>query len=431
MAKQNMDENTGGAESLSVRKPDSGKRPQLWTRGFTMSFLALSLISLCNYMFYSTIPMYAKLLVDNATLIGYTTGVYSLFSLAAHLVSGSLSDRYGYRTFSLAGLLLCAIGCGGYLISGSMPVLLLFRAVHGCGFGMFTTSCTAGSIGYIPRSRRAKGISYLSLYSTLSQALGPYLALSIVSDGSKRGQFAALFATSVGVVACAAVLYWFAVRNSSSSRSETDPVHAPSSGHSTLHAAEFLLCILPALIMLVLCLAQSSVISYLALYAEETGVVGIGLFFTVASVFIFIGRAAVSRIGEKVNTYFLLLPACATAALSLLGLALASSRIPMIALAVPYGFSFGMAGPLVNLMLINNLPDHLHGTATSFFHASLDIGIGLGSIVMGLIGGRFGYRQAIFAGSFIASAAFLIVLIHLMLTMRKNPQHAHPSTPQI
>lgn len=395
-------------------------KDKILIRTFVTMMLSASLVSLCNYFFYSTMPIYAKTIGASAALVGVVTGVYTISSFLTRTFIGSICDKYGRFIMLLIGAGVCVLGCFGYLFSVNILILLLARSVHGIGFGFHTTAGSTAAIDSLPASRRMEGIGYYSLNSTLASAIGPGIALFVI--GRQDLGFRALFLIAAAVMVVTFLLDVSVRKN----------IRAADKGIIQRNTAKdkpkaFLgfekKAVPPSLIMLLLCFAQSSVISFLAVYANERNMGNIGLFFTIASVAIFFSRFFVGKIGDRWGIQYTLIPCILLSSASLFLIALFPVNWVILCVAVLYGLGFGAAGPIVNTMVIELCDESHRSAANSMYFASLDIGLGVGSSVLGALAVLLGLQLTIFCAGLIALSS---ILIYVFAIAKKLPTRLKP-----
>jgi MFS family permease len=103
---------------------------------------------------------------STATLTG-VFAVYALVLLVTLLVFGSVSDEFGRRDTTVAGLAAFAAACGVFLIADGVGPLLVARALQGVAVGLAT-----GALGATLLELQPEGSWLAPLVSIAAPALG-------------------------------------------------------------------------------------------------------------------------------------------------------------------------------------------------------------------------------------------------------------------
>ena len=159
-------------------------------------------------------------------------------------------------------------------------------------------------------------------------------------------------------------------------------------------------------------LTYGSVITFLPLFAARRGIKGVGFFFTAYALAIIGVQALAGRLSDRVGRRMVAVPAMICMGLTFFALAHAQSTPWLAAVAVAYGLSFGGARTTLDASIADSVPPALRGTAMGIDYASFDLGIGLGSLLLGLVAEAQGYGNmySLVGGICLAGAAMLFVL---------------------
>jgi len=120
-----------------------------------------------------TIPLYISTLTQSYEQIGIVMGSFAIGLLIFRPYLGRLSDRRGRVYTMRVGLIVAAIIPLCYAILPSIPLLILFRAVHGISIAAFASSYSALVADLAPIEKRGEIIGYMSLVNPLGLAFGP------------------------------------------------------------------------------------------------------------------------------------------------------------------------------------------------------------------------------------------------------------------
>ena len=173
-------------------------KERLLSKDYILIILAALGTSLCNFFFFTALPLYAEKISGSDVYGGLMLTVYALAALAARPVTGIFADKFGRSRLLIASALVCAGCCALYGLTTAIILLLGIRVINGLGFGIHSTTAGAVVADVVPRSRMSEGIGYFSMYATLSTAIGPFIALKIIGDG-KMSSFQTLFFLASGL----------------------------------------------------------------------------------------------------------------------------------------------------------------------------------------------------------------------------------------
>lgn len=150
----------------------------------------------------------------------YNIGVASLL-----LVSGWFSDRYGWRRFFIAGLLVFAVGS---LLAGLAPnvtVLIMARVVQAMGGALQYPAGLALVLSAFPPGRQQMAIGIWGGVGGLAAALGPSLGALLVDAFGWRAIF--LVNVPVALLGALGCLRWLAPDRASDTTDRVDLISVP------------------------------------------------------------------------------------------------------------------------------------------------------------------------------------------------------------
>ena len=166
-------------------------------------------------------------------------------------------------------------------------------------------------------------------------------------------------------------------------------------------------------------LTYGSLMTFLPLFGVERGIANVGLFFTAYGIMNATGRIPLGRLSDRVGRKKVIVPAILVVALAVGGLNVTSSVGPLIIMACAYGLGYGGAWTALMALVVDEAPLEVRGTALGVLYACLDLGIGLGGVVMGPVAGTVGYGGMYLLLGLIALAG---VAVFVGLMGREPPQ---------
>jgi len=168
--------------------------------------------------------------------------------------------------------------------------------------------------------------------------------------------------------------------------------------------------------------ANAGITTFVPLFAESLQASS-GAFFIVYAATLALSRPLAGRLSDRYHETAIVLPALLITILALVVLSLATGLAGMLAAAVLYGIGFGSAHPVLHAATIRLARPDRKGVANATFITAIDLGIGLGAILLGWIVQLTGYR-----GLFLVSAASVAVCLVVFLFVRRTLVAApHPA----
>ena len=410
-------------------KPDS-KQEKLWQKDYIFIITAACGIAFTTHFFLSTLPIYAQKISNTNAYSGFMTGAYTLTALAVRPISGVMMDKMGRVKFLIFGALICSITCFSYYFAGSIIFLIFLRMLNGVGFGIHSTAAGAVAADVIPKSRMMEGMGYFYVYATIAFAIAPGISLSIIGEGQIE-KFKLLFILASLVALLSMVLdsritYEGRRKKSPESKDRKEDENVDNAAFNNIPDLRQLpntflgfeyAVFLPAFIVFLIYLGQSSVLSFLALYALEFKIGNVGLFYTFLAIGMFITRLVTGKIGDKHGPNIVIIPTLSILMLSYLLIPFIHSWIMLLLMAFPIGFTIGTVFPMLNALIINRCSPYRRGTASAAFFSAVDLGVGIGSIFFGFIITVFTYTY-MFWGSF--AFTFLSLIIYIFGIAKKR-----------
>ena len=384
-------------------------KEKIWTRDFTFLMIGLLLISCANYFFASSIAVYAKLISSSGVYAGLLTSSFYFGSVAMRLVNGTLVQKYGARRLMLIGAVLCFSACLAHNFAGTILVLVIFRIIHGIGYSVFSTASGTAASYIVPPKRIAEGMGYYTIGNVLAMALGPAIALSIVSEES-RVQFHQLFCIAAVICGVAVVLVLLMKPNGTArpaigekSGAASDAADLP---RTFLGFEKGVL--LPTLISFMMSFSYAPVIVYLTAYGLTKGWKNVGFAFTMYAAGLLSSRLIAGKISDRRGADYVMYPAYIMGITALVMIARCPNEPCLYAAMVILGLCVGGYNPQINVFCISRCSEERRGTATAAFNGACDLGLALGSTISGILTSIIGYRGVYFIGAAVCFTAMLI-----------------------
>ncbi len=333
----------------------------------TLFFFALQVLT-------PILPLYALDIGENEAAWGLATTVIAAVAASFRLAGGSLSDRIGRRGVMLSGALANLLGGIVLLFTNNFAGLLVSRAVHGLGIGLFTTAYKALIVDFAPEGKQgeAVGIGNLTfgIAMIFSTPLGEWLY-------QQYGYDQVFYVGIVLALGCAIVVGLIGMGEQK------------KTGQSMLTSAKEVLPRRTTQIgiwgMAGIAITFTAILTFLPLLAELRSLTGVGLALSIYSLMQVIGQPIGGRLGDRIGWRFVIIPSFLIAALGVYFLLIADQTGLIVIGSGLVGLGASIARVGLDVIVMDGAPRDLRGTAAGLEYAGLDIWNGLFSWVMGII----------------------------------------------
>lgn len=365
-------------------------------------YMAINLLAFifffADYILTTTIPLYALEIGGNASTAGAFMFVISLTALIVRPIMGNLMDVKTRRLVLIIGTIALAIAAFFYGLVASISLILVLAIFHGLSTSSLTTSGPTVVADVTPASRLAEGVSMYGIATNLTIAVGPIAALYLIQTFN----YSVTFNVAFGFVLLSIMLVFLINYEKKGQKFVKEQINTKNK--INLNTLFEKTALKPSLYQIFLAFGMSAIMTFIPIYGQSRGIDQIGLFFT----FYAASAVIISFItGNLVQTYgirkiFML--GLIMQLMAFLFLAFAYSLPLIIAAATLYGFGSGSSLAIVSIIAMESVAPDRRGAANATIFAAMDIGIALGSIVLGFISTKFG-----FTATFILTAVMMLI----------------------
>ena len=334
-------------------------------------------------MLIPTLPLLAESIGCTPSQIGLVVGSFTISALLIRPFTSRLMYVMDKKIILFVGVLICMLATGSYIFSGSLLTLLLFRLAHGLGFGIASTYYATLASEQLPRNQLGEGMGYFGVGETICISVGPMIGIGILN---KFG-FSGLFTTGALILLLAALTIL---------ETKRQPDKEVASIKNKCHQTPLKLIeknVLPqCFLILLIGIVVSGVMSYLSLFAKQQGITNVSWFFFIAAITGIFIRVISGKIFDRKGPIYVLVPSGLGLIIAMILIAHTQSELQLNFSAVFYGIAFGAIFPAVQAWVINMVEIESREAAMSSFLNFFDIGIGGGSLLLGLIAEATSYK---------------------------------------
>ncbi len=376
---------------------------KILTKNFCCIFLALFLASNIMYMLMSTMSEYTTAFGASTMIAGTVTGIYTIGGIFSRIYAGSGAQRWGWRRFAIAFMLLHLASCVCYFAVDNVAVLLLVRFIHGLAFGGAANIILTIGMSILPKSRYGEASGYLMLAPTLAIASGPYAGAYVYDTFGPTGCFIMTVCFSVFMLLfiLAMDLKDIDPGSQKTKRGETGAVGLNKIFE--VKAVPISFC------MFLFAFGYVAVMSFYRLYSVETKLTTeFSYFFLMYAVVLLCSRPAAGKIQDRYGDNVIIYPGIIVQALGLFLIAWKPCMLTIVLCAIGCALGYGTLNSCCNSIACRQASNERRSYAVSTFWAFCDAGMGIGPAVLGAITGMAGYTVMYYAASFVTIAALPI-----------------------
>ncbi|WP_244977592.1 MFS transporter [Eggerthella guodeyinii] len=396
------------------------------------------LVMLNYYGLMVVVADYAMKTYDAAaSTAGLAASIFVIGALIARLFSGRIMDRVGRKRLLIIGAVLEVAFSALYLVGVGLWLLFVVRLLHGIAFGMCSTSIGTIVTALVPDNRKGEGVGYYMLSVTLGAAIGPFLGMFLTQNAG----FQTLFIVTAAV-AGACLLAATQVRVPKTpvpSERVAQKANDIARGERTERAGGFRVprprianyletSVVPiSAVCALLFFCYSSLLAFLTPFAAESGLEApASFFFVVYAIATFVTRPFTGKLFDRKGDRAVMIPAFIAFIFGMGLLATVYRPAAMLIAAALLGFGVGTIQASGLALAVRIAPDDRLSLANSTFYILLDIGVGVGPLLLGIVQPVWGYRGLFEAMSFVAIVALAAYLVvsRRKGTMRRKLEEA-------
>ena len=386
------------------------QQDSIWSKPFVTLIGCGFLLFLNLQMVIMILPAYLKQSFSTSDMnIGVITGAFALAAIGARLYIGRPAIQPYTTRWLIIGFLITAAATTGAIYAISFTSMLLIRVIYGIGFGITSTLLPTLASHYIPSYKMGEGMGIFGFSNTLGLCLGPVAGMLVTEQYGFH---------VCCIVACALLLpallisIIFPYRATTIAKELTKQQSAQSAVNRYFSRA----LLLPVGMNILLSITYSGLVAFIVLFGAQRSIEGAALFFLIQSLMVLLIRPFSGQWFDKYGPAVVLVPGGSLVLLGLLLLSVAHSSVWLFSSSVLYGCGYGFIQPSLQAWMIKKVPIQERGIASSMFFNSIDIGVLVGSIVLGVLAAQFGY-----AGMYqLSSLAMMFFLVGALVAWRKQ-----------
>jgi MFS family permease len=381
---------------------------RLWTKDFIGISLSNFFLFMTFYFLLVSLPILViQQFASSKTEAGLITTVFLFSAILIRPIAGYAIERLGYKKILITSLIIFLTSSTLYFFAETMVTLLVVRFLHGIGFGIATTAAGGIVATIIPKSRSGEGMGYFIMSANMAMVLGPFIGLTAIQHGDPK----LLFSISV-VCSLLALITGLMIRFP-----EINVLRTAQSGFRFQNF--FVTAAIPiAIVGAFFAIVYSGILSFVSVYAKEIGLMEVSsFFFVVYAVVLLLSRPFTGKWFDLYGPNVIIYPAIIVFAIGMYILSGSHTSIGFLVAAALIGIGYGTIFPSLQTIAIQKVVPSKRGMATATFLSIFDIGIGLGSFLVGMIVAEVGFRSF-----YLNSSIYIVagIVVYFVLHSRKQ-----------
>ena len=369
-------------EAMNTTAPDQPQERQgpvsIWNMAFISLFFANMIFNMGLNMSNALMAVFADSLGAPATAVGTVVSAYALSAMMFRFVSAPVIDTYNRKYIVVFAALIMSLAFFGFSISNTVPSLIVFRLLQGCGMAFGNACCLTMVAEMLPKDKYGSGIGYYSLAQVIATAIGPSIGLWL----SGWFGYHRMYTITAVIMLLAAVL-------ASQIRLPYTRTKKLKITLNNIIAKEALL---PSTTLFLMVTGSVATNAFLVIFARNQGVdAGIGLYYTVSALTMLVSRPLIGKLNEKYGPVVVSIPAIFSNVVAFFIISFSTTLFGFLLAAFVSSFGMGACQPAMQALSMKTVTNDRRGAASCTNFIGMDLGTLVGPVIAGAIVQSLGY----------------------------------------
>ena len=373
-------------EKITVQTSAWEPPKTIWNPMFLSIFFANMALNMGQQMSNSLLSLYAKSLGSPADQIGQLMSMFAVTALIFRFISGPAMNAFNRRKLVGMAMSFMATAYLGFSFAPkiapvvgleAITVLKCFRLLQGVGNAFGSACCLTIVSDTLPKDKFTTGMGYYSVAQVVAQAIGPTIGVSL------RDLFG--YNTTYIIIFCVMCVAIFTSTRVKLAPRKVVPFNLKL---NNIIAKEALI---PAAITFLVAMGFTSINAFMLVYAEERGIQGGSLFFTVYALTLLATRPMIGKLTDRYGFVKVAVPSVFMTACSLALIGISTNVVMLLFAAFVNAFGYGAVQPMLQSLCMKAVPTERRGSASGTNYIGMDSATIIGPMVCGVVADTFGY----------------------------------------
>lgn len=344
---------------------------KIWNKKFILLFITNLLMMAAFYASVPILPIYCQQIGITGSRIGVVLTAMSVTTVLFRPFAGYILDNFNrYHVYMLFLALFC-LPFLGFAAFGTYAVLVLLRLYMGVVYSVCGSATTTLAGDVLPSDKVREGVNRFALTISLGMAAGPYIGIQVQNHMSSRASFIVLFILTAIALVCVSFCR----------------ISYPKVKRKKFVLSEaFYRPALPFMFnMMFIMIPFGAVIAYSSIFAQEKGLSAVVPYFYVFLVAgMLISKFSTQKMIDAGKHRILVVVSLVVILLTMVSYFFIETPVHLLLAGLLLGLGYGILQPLFQSFVTGTTPAPKRGTANATYLLSYDIGIGIGSFLMGM-----------------------------------------------
>ncbi|MEL3972535.1 MFS transporter [Rossellomorea oryzaecorticis] len=381
----------------------------IWTKPFLMAVSNNFFVFLVFYSLLTILPVYViNALQGSEAQAGLVTTVFLISAIIVRPFSGKIIDMIGKKKTLVISVFFFGVSSFFYFMISDFQLLLGLRFFHGIWFSIASTVLVSIAADMIPGHRKGEGLGYFAMSMNLAVVAGPFLSLALI----QFIPYSALFLLFAGMMVISFILT-FGIQTAEVPAAVTKAVK-----RLTMKDLFEVRAMPIAFVGFLTAFAYSGIMSFISVYAKSVGLFeSVSFFFVVFAAAMLLSRPYTGRLFDQKGPDSVIYPSLFIFAAGLILLSITHSTVILLFAGALIGLGYGALLPSYQTMSIQSAPRERTSHSTATFFIFYDLGIAVGSVLLGLISAGLGFTSLYLISS---GVVLLTIFIYKLVSKQSS-----------
>lgn len=344
---------------------------KIWNKKFILLFITNLLMMATFYASVPIIPIYCQEIGITGSKVGIVLTAMSITTVLFRPFAGYILDNFNRYHVYLMFLALFCLPFLGFVLFPSFVGLVLIRLYMGVVYSVCgsATMTLAGDV--LPQKKVGLGVNRFALTISLGMAAGPFIGIQVQNHMSSQASFITLFVLTVIALICVSFCKIEYPKVERKKFKFSDAFYKPA---------------LPFMFnMIFIMIPFGAVIAYSSILAQEKGLSAVIPYFYIFLVAgMLLSKFSTQKMIDAGKHAVLVVISLVILLFTMASYYFLSTPVHLLLAGFLFGMGYGILQPLFQSFVTGTTPAPKRGAANATYLLSYDIGIGIGSFIMGI-----------------------------------------------